>query len=63
MIGAVKWLATWLIMISLLAIMAQTSWGRTIVYWLMWLAVLLLLVTHADELTSMFDLSALQLNG
>lgn len=63
MIGAIKWLATWLIMITLLAIMAQTSWGRTIVYWLMWLAVLLLLVTHADELTSMFDLSALQLNG
>jgi hypothetical protein len=50
-------------MITLLAIIAQTGWGRSIVYWLMWLAVALLLVTHADELTSMFNVQALNLNG
>ena len=63
MLGALSWLSTWIIMIALLAIIAQTSWGRTIVYWLLWLAVLLLLVTHADELTSLFNIEALQLNG
>lgn len=63
MLGALSWLTTWIIMIAFLAIIAQTSWGRTIVYWLLWLAVLLLLVTHADELTSLFNIEALQLNG
>lgn len=63
MTGAVTWIATWLIMITLLVIIAQTSWGRSVVYWLMWLAVTLLLVTHSDELTSLFNVQALNLNG
>ena len=63
MIGALSWITTWVIMIALLAFIAQTSWGRVIVYWLLWLALLLLLVTHADELSSMINIEALQLNG
>jgi hypothetical protein len=50
-------------MIGLLAILAKTEWGKSIVYYLLWLAVAVLLVTHADELTSMFNSKALQLNG
>ena len=61
--GAAKWLATWLMMILLLLFLSKTSWGRPIVYGLLWLAILLLLVTHADELTSLFSAEALQLNG
>lgn len=63
MIGALSWITTWVIMIALLALIAQTSWGRVIVYWLLWLALLLLLVTHADELSSIVNIEALQLNG
>lgn len=63
MTGAVSWITTWLIMIGLLAILAKTEWGKSIVYYLLWLAVAVLLVTHADELTSMFNSKALQLNG
>lgn len=59
----VSWFGTWLMMIVLLIVLAQTRWGRPIVYGLLWLAVLLLLVSHADELTSMFSLKALELNG
>lgn len=63
MIGALSWLTTWIVMIALIALVAQTSWGRVIVYWLLWLALLLLLVTHADELSGMINIEALQLNG
>ncbi len=63
MIGALSWMTTWIVVIALLALVAQTSWGRVIVYWLLWLALLLLLVTHADELSGMINLEALQLNG
>jgi hypothetical protein len=61
--GVVSWVGTWLVMILLLLFLAKTSWGKPIVYGLIWLAVLLLLVTHADELTSFFNVNALRLNG
>lgn len=63
MTGALTWIMTWIIMILLLVFAAQTSWGKTLVYWLLWLALVILLVTHADELTSLVDLQALNLNG
>lgn len=63
MTGAITWISTWVIMILLLVLVSKTSWGKPIVYWFMWLAVVLLLVTHADELTSLIDVKALQLNG
>lgn len=63
MTGAVTWLATWIVMLTLLFVVAQTAWGRTIVYWFLWMGVLLLLVSHADELTSLINTEALQLNG
>lgn len=58
-----KFLSTWAIMILLLVLLAKTSWGKTVVYWLLWLAVVLLIVTHSEELTSLVDIRSLQLNG
>ena len=63
MTGAFSWIATWIVMILLLIFLAKTQWGKGLVYWLIWLAVILLLVTHADELTSLINVQALQLNG
>jgi hypothetical protein len=63
MTGVVTWVSTWVIMILLLVMIAKTKAGRTIVYYLLWLSVLLLLVTHADELASLVNPEALQLNG
>ena len=50
-------------MIVLLVALSKTTWGNPLVYWLLWLAVLLLLVTHADEISASFNATALQLNG
>lgn len=63
MTGIVSWVGTWAVMILLLIFLSKTQWGRPIVYGLIWLAILILLVTHADELTSFFNPAALQLNG
>lgn len=58
-----KFLTTWIIMILLLVLLAKSSWGKAVVYWLLWLAVLLLVLTHADEITSLVNLPSLELNG
>lgn len=63
MTGVISWLATWLITLLLLGVLAKSAAGRTIVYYLLWLAIVLLLVTHADEISSFYNLEALQLNG
>jgi hypothetical protein len=63
MTGAISWIVTWVAMIALLALLASTSWGKTIVYYFLWLAVALLIVSHASELTSAINVNALQLNG
>lgn len=61
--SAFTWLATWVIFLTVLIFFASTEWGKGIAYWSLWLLVVLLLVTHADELVSLVDLSALNLNG
>jgi hypothetical protein len=61
--SAITWITTWVVMILLLVMISSTGWGKSIVYYLLWLAVILLLVSHADELSSLINLEALQLNG
>lgn len=63
MTGVISWVATWAIMLTLFGFLAQTHWGRPVVYWFLWLAVLLLIVSHSEELTELFNVGALQLNG
>lgn len=63
MTGVIPWVATWAIMLTVLVSLSQTHWGRPVVYWFLWLGVLLLVVSHSEELTQLFDVGALQLNG
>jgi hypothetical protein len=58
-----KFLTTWIVMIGFLVWLNRSTWGKPVLYWLLWLAFLLLLVTHADELASLVNPQALQLNG
>jgi hypothetical protein len=61
--SVLQWFGTWIITIALLITVGKTSWGRPIVYGLLWLALLLLILTHADELASFYNVEALNLNG
>ena len=52
--SAFTWLASWLVMLIFLVALAQTEWGKRIVYYLAWLSVLLLVVSHFGEFSSLF---------
>lgn len=52
--SAFSWLASWLVLIVFLIALAQTEWGKRIVYYLAWLSVALLLVTHSGEFVTLF---------
>ena len=63
MTGAFVWIVTWLVMIAVLVALASTRWGKTLVYYALWLMLVLLIVTHGSELASLINVQALQLNG
>lgn len=63
MTGAFVWIATWIVAIAVFVALANTAWGKPIVYYMLWLLVVLLLLSHADDLTKLIDLNALNLNG
>lgn len=63
MTGAFVWIMTWVIFIALFVIVAQSRMGKTIVYYALWLLVALLLVTHTQELSTLMNVNALNLNG
>ena len=45
-INALTWLVGWGVFLMLLSILARTEWGSRIVYYIAWLSVVFLLVTH-----------------
>lgn len=49
------WLAGWLVLIVFLYAIAKTTAGAAAVYYILWLSVVLLLVTHSDEITGIFQ--------
>lgn len=52
--SAFNWLGAWLLFILILMAIAQTKAGNTIAYYLLWLAVIFLLVSHYQQITDMF---------
>jgi hypothetical protein len=51
--GALTWLTSWLVIILVLVALAQVEWGKRIVYYVAWLSVVLLIVTHSSEFSSL----------
>lgn len=61
--SAIQWLGAWLLFILILVAIAQTEVGNRITYYLLWLAVVFLLVSHYQEITSIFALGGITGNG
>ena len=53
--GAVSFIGAWLIVIVLGVALASTGWGKTILYYILWLAVILLVLTHIQEISNMLN--------
>jgi hypothetical protein len=60
--NAFNFLAAWLLFILIIVALAQTEIGKKIVYYVLWLGVVFVLVSHSDEITSIFK-SAGIVNG
>jgi succinate-acetate transporter protein len=60
---AANWLGAWFIVIVLVVAASQSGWGRTLAYYFLWLAVVLLVVTHASEFTSILQAGGFLDNG
>ena len=63
MSGAFIWIVTWVIVIAVFVALASTRWGKTLVYYTLWMMVVILVVSHGKELSSLINVGALQLNG
>jgi len=55
MTGFIAWLTSWLLLIILLMVLAQRSWGHTIVYYVLWMSVLFVVVTQGKSIASIFE--------
>ena len=47
------WFAGWAIVLSMLWGMSKFGPTRVILYWLLWMSIIFLLITYADELSSL----------
>ncbi len=51
----IQWLAAWILLLIILYGFSQTKAGHTIVYYVLWLAVVFLIVSHASEINTIFQ--------
>ena len=53
--GAVSFIGAWLLVIVIGVALASQGWGKTILYYVLWLAVILLILSHATEISNMLN--------
>ena len=53
--GTATFIGAWLIVIVAGIALAGTGWGKTVLYYVLWLAVALLVLTHSSEISSMLN--------
>lgn len=53
--NAWQFFVKWAVLILLVLVIAKTDLGRRVVYYLMWLAVLLLVVTHPQDIANVLN--------
>jgi len=47
------WILAWFLVFMLLYVLSRTRSGHSVIYYATWLAVVLLLVTHSDQIVGM----------
>ena len=47
--SAVGWFAQWLAILLIVFLLARTIWGKPIVYYFIWLAIVLLVLGHSQD--------------
>lgn len=55
MSGFVGFITAWLLVFMLLFVLAKTRAGHTVIYYVAWALVLLLIVTHSKQITGILQ--------
>jgi hypothetical protein len=53
--SAINWLGAWLLFILILLAIVQTKVGNAIVYYILWLAIIFLIVTNYQQITDILQ--------
>ncbi len=53
--SALQWFTSWVAILLIVGLLARTSWGRPAVYYLTWMTVLILVLTHAGEFAAIIN--------
>ena len=49
------WIAGWILLIVVLVLISKTRPGLVITYYVLWLSIILLLVTHSSDISNLFN--------
>jgi predicted aspartyl protease len=52
--GFIKWITAWLLLITISVALSRTTPGERLLYYAIWLSIVLILVTHYQEITDLF---------
>ncbi len=52
---ALQWLTAWVAILLLVVLLARSSWGKPLVYYALWLAVVFLALTHASDIATLWN--------
>ncbi len=61
--GFLGWLLAWSLFLLILYMLAQQRWGHTIIYYGAWLVVFFLILSHYQEITSIFQAGGITSSG
>ncbi len=61
--SAINWLSAWLLFILIMIVIMQTRIGNTLIYYLAWLAVIFLLVSHYQEISNILTAGGITPNA
>ena len=53
--SAITWLGAWILFLLILFAIAQTKVGASIIYYILWLAIIFTLVSHYQEITGLLE--------
>lgn len=53
--GVLAWFSAWAIVLGVLYGISKTKWGHTIVYYVLWLGVVLVVVSHSSTIAGILQ--------
>ena len=54
-VSALQWFSAWIAILLIVGLLARSSWGKSIVYYFVWMAVVVLVLTHASDFAAIIN--------